>query len=62
LLLFGIGAMGKVADKALSNLTQGATAGVLSDSTADLQAGQNKQKQQFEYFVPARTSFTIYIF
>lgn len=57
-----IGVAGQVADNALSNLTQGATKGVLNDSTKDLQKEQEEQKKQYEYFVPAGTTFTIYVY
>ena len=57
-----IGVAGQVADNALANVTQGATRGVLNDSTKDLQKQQEEQKKQYEYFVPAGTVFTIYVY
>ncbi|HPS31745.1 MAG TPA: hypothetical protein PLZ43_15930 [bacterium] len=57
-----LGAVGKVADNALSRVTAGATEGVLSEPTSDLQKQEEKEKKQFEYFVPAKTTFTIYIY
>lgn len=57
-----IGVAGQVADNALANVTQGATRGVLNESTKDLQKQQEEQKKQYEYFVPAGTVFTIYVY
>lgn len=57
-----IGVAGKVADNALSNVTQGVTKGVLSEPTKDLQKEQEEQKKQYEYYVPAGTLFTIYVY
>lgn len=57
-----IGVAGQVADNALANVTNGATRGVLNDSTKDLQKQQEEQKKQYEYFVPAGTVFTIYVY
>ena len=57
-----IGVVGKVADKALSNVTQGATDGALSEPTSDLQGQHEEEKEQYEYFVPANTVFTIYVY
>lgn len=57
-----IGVAGQVADNALANVTQGATRGVLNDSTKDLQKEQEEQKKQYEYYVPAGTVFTIYVY
>ena len=57
-----IGVAGQVADNTLANVTQGATRGVLTESTKDLQKQQEEQKKQYEYFVPAGTVFTIYVY
>ncbi|MDX9801787.1 MAG: hypothetical protein RBT69_10680 [Spirochaetia bacterium] len=57
-----LGAAGKVADNALSRVTGGATDGVLSSPTSDLQEKQEQQKKQYEYFVPAKTAFIIYVY
>ena len=57
-----IGVAGQVADNTLANVTQGATRGVLSESTKDLQKQHEEQKKQYEYFVPAGTVFTIYVY
>lgn len=57
-----LGATGTVADNALARVTGGATAGVLQNPTADLQEQQEQQKKQYEYFVPAKTVFTIYVY
>lgn len=57
-----IGVVGQVADNTLANVTQGATRGVLNESTKDLQKQQEEQKKQYEYFVPAGTVFTIYVY
>lgn len=57
-----IGVAGQVADNTLANVTQGVTRGVLNDSTKDLQKQQEEQKKQYEYFVPAGTVFTIYVY
>lgn len=57
-----IGVAGKVADKALSRVTAGTTDGALSEPTSDLQGQHEKEKEQYEYFVPANTTFTIYVY
>lgn len=57
-----IGTTAKVADNVISRATGGATSGTLSDPAGDLQAKQEQEKQQFEYYVPARTSFIIYVY
>ena len=57
-----IGVAGQVADNTLANVTQGATRGVLSESTKDLQKQHEEQKKQYEYFGPAGTVFTIYVY
>ncbi|HQO92580.1 MAG TPA: hypothetical protein PLX56_09660, partial [bacterium] len=57
-----LGVTGKVADNALSRVTGGTTAGVLSEPTADLQKQQEQEKKQYDYYVPANTVFTIYVY
>lgn len=57
-----LGVAGKVADNALSRVTGGATSGVLSEPTADLQKQQEQEKKQYDYYVPANTVFTIYVY